>query len=60
MLPRGSSQIGYSSGAHGLEDLHLVCGCATPAEGSTLDSRLAREPTSGCIATMRSSLPGSK
>jgi hypothetical protein len=34
-----------------------MCGCAAPAEGSTLDSRLAREQTSGCIATTRSSLP---
>jgi hypothetical protein len=31
-------QIGYSSGARGLEDPHLVNGCAAPAEGSTLDS----------------------
>jgi hypothetical protein len=60
ILPRGSSQIGYSSGARGLEDPHLVCGCTAPAEGSTLDSRLAREPTSGCIATTRSSLSESK
>jgi hypothetical protein len=60
ILPHGSSRIGYSSGARGLEDPHLVCGCAAPAEGSTLDSRLAYEPTSGCIATTRSSLPGSK
>jgi hypothetical protein len=37
-LPRGCSRIGYSSGARGLEDPHLMCGCATPAEGSTLDS----------------------
>jgi hypothetical protein len=34
----GSSQIGYSSRARGLEDPHLVSGCAAPAEGSTLDS----------------------
>jgi hypothetical protein len=38
IFPRGSSRIGYSSGARGLEDPHLVSGCATPAEGSTLDS----------------------
>jgi hypothetical protein len=37
-LPRGSSRKGYSSGARGLEDLHLVSGCAAPTEGSTLDS----------------------
>jgi hypothetical protein len=35
---RGSSRIGYSSEACGLEDPHLVSGCAAPAEGSTLDS----------------------
>jgi hypothetical protein len=34
----GSSQIGYSSRARGLEDPYLVSGCAAPAEGSTLDS----------------------
>jgi hypothetical protein len=33
-----------------------MCGCAAPAEGSTLDSRLAHEPTSGCITTTGSSL----
>jgi hypothetical protein len=60
ILPHESSQIGYSSGARGLKNLHLVCGCAAHAEGSTLDSRLAHESTSGCIATMESSLPGSK
>jgi hypothetical protein len=38
ILPRGSSRIGYSSRARGLEDPHLVSGCAAPAEGSTLDS----------------------
>jgi hypothetical protein len=60
ILPRGSLRIGYSSGARDLEDPHLVCGCAVPAEGLTLDSLLARELTSGCIATTGSSLPGSK
>jgi hypothetical protein len=60
ILPRGSSRFGYSSGARGLEDPHLMSGCAAPAEGSTLDSRLARDLSSGCIATTRSSLPGSK
>jgi hypothetical protein len=59
-LPRGSSLIGYSSGARGLEDPHLVSGCAAPSEGLTLDSQLARDPSSGCIATTRSTLPGSK
>jgi hypothetical protein len=59
-LPRGSSRIGYSSVARGLEDPHLVSGCAAPAEGLTLDSQLARDPSSGYIATTRSSLPGSK
>jgi hypothetical protein len=55
-----SSGIGYFSGAHGLENPHLVSGCAAPAEGLTLDSQLAHDPSSGCIAIMRSSLPGSK
>jgi hypothetical protein len=50
-LPRGSSRIGYSSRARGLEDLYLVSGCAAPAEGLTLDSQLARDPSSECIAT---------
>jgi hypothetical protein len=60
-LPRGStSQIGYSSGARGLEDPHLMSGCVAPAEGLTLDSQLARDPSSGCIATTRTSLLGSK
>jgi hypothetical protein len=59
-LSRGSSRIGYSNGARGLEDLHLMSGCAAPAESLTLDSQLARDPSSGCIAITRSSLPGSK
>jgi hypothetical protein len=59
-LPRESSLTGYSSGARGLEDPHLVSGYAAPAEGLTLDSQLARDPSSGCIATTRSSLPESK
>jgi hypothetical protein len=59
-LPRGSSRIGYSSRARGSEDPHLVSGCATPAEGLTLDGQLARDPSSGCIAITRSSLPESK
>jgi hypothetical protein len=59
-LPRRSLRIGYSSEARGLEDPYLVSGCVAPAEGLTLDSQLARDPSSGCIATTRSSLPGSK
>jgi len=43
-----------------LEDPHLVSGCAAPAEGLALDCQLARDPSSGCIATTRSSLRGSK
>jgi hypothetical protein len=30
-----------------------VSGCAAPAEGLTLDSQLARDPISGCIAIAR-------
>jgi hypothetical protein len=59
-LPRGSSRIGYSSRAHGLKDPHLVSGYAAPAEGLTLDSQLARDPSSGCIATTMTNLPRSK
>jgi hypothetical protein len=56
-LPRGSSRIGYSSGARGLEDPHLMSGCTTPTESLTIDSQLVRDPSSGCIATTRTSLP---
>jgi hypothetical protein len=59
-LPCGISRIGYSSGARGLEDPHLVSGCVARAEGLSLDSQLAHDPSSGCIDTTRSSLPGSK
>jgi hypothetical protein len=37
-----------------------MSGCAAPAEGLTLDSQLARDPSSGCIDITRSSLAGSK
>ena len=39
---------------------HLVSGCGAPAEGLALDCQLARDPSSGCIATIRTSLSGSK
>jgi hypothetical protein len=45
-----------SSKARGLEDPHLESECAAPAEGLTLDSQLARDPSSGCIATTGTSL----
>jgi hypothetical protein len=48
-----SGPTGSSARARGLEDPHLVSGCAAPAEGLTLDSQLARDPISGCIATTR-------
>jgi hypothetical protein len=59
-LPRGSLWISYSSRARGLKDPYLVSGCAAPTEGLTLDSQLACDPSSGCIATIRTSLPESK
>jgi len=37
-----------------------VSGCAASTEGLALDYQLARDPSSGCIATMRTSLPESK
>jgi hypothetical protein len=49
-----------SSKVHGLEDPHLESGCATPAEDLTLDSQLARDPSSGCIATTGTSLVATK
>jgi hypothetical protein len=49
-----------SSKARGLEDPHLESGCAAPAEGLTLDSQLARDPSSGCIATTGTSLVATK
>jgi hypothetical protein len=42
-----------SARARGLEDPHLVSGCVALAEGLTFDSQLARDTTSGCIATTR-------
>jgi hypothetical protein len=48
-----SGPPGSSARARGLEDPHLMSGCAAPAEGLTLDSQLARDPTSVCIATTR-------
>jgi hypothetical protein len=48
------------SGCRGLEDPHLVSGCAALIEGLTLDSQLAHDPSSGCNTTTRTSLPGSK
>jgi hypothetical protein len=53
MLRATSGLTRSSARARGLEDLHLVSGCAAPTEGLTLDSQLARDPTSGCIAIMR-------
>jgi hypothetical protein len=49
-----------SSKARGLEDPHLESGCAAPTEGLTLDSQLARDPSSGCIATTGTSLVATK
>jgi len=60
-LPRGRSQLGtlvdcsWLGGSPSCE-----CGCVAPAEGLALDCQLARDPSSGCITTMRTSLPGSK
>jgi hypothetical protein len=48
-----SGLAGSSARARGLEDPHLESRCVAPAEGLTLDSQLAHDPTSGCIATTR-------
>jgi hypothetical protein len=42
-----SGPAGSSARARGLEDPHLMSGCVAPAEGLTLDSQLARDPTVG-------------
>jgi hypothetical protein len=49
-----------SSKARGLEDPHLESRCAAPTEGLTLDSQLARDPSSGCIAITGTSLVATK
>jgi hypothetical protein len=49
-----------SSKARGSKDPHLESGCAAPAEGLTLDSQLARDTSSGCIATTGTSLVATK
>jgi hypothetical protein len=49
-----------SSKARGLEGPHLESGCVAPTDGLTLDSQLARDPSSGCIATMETSLVATK
>jgi hypothetical protein len=49
-----------SSKARDLEDSHLESGCAAPTEGLTLDSQLARDPSSGCITTTGTSLVETK
>jgi len=45
---------------HGLEDPHIVSGCVAPTEDLSLDCQLAHDPSSGCIATMKTSFPRSK
>jgi hypothetical protein len=49
-----------SSKARGLEDPYLENGCAAPTESLTLDSQLAHDPSSGCIATTGTSLVATK
>jgi hypothetical protein len=52
--------IGYSSGLLMAWRILILCWSAVSAEGLALKCQLARDPSSGCIATMRTSLPGSK
>jgi len=60
-LPRGRSQLAtlvecsWLGGSPSCE--WIARGIA---EGLPLDCQLGRDPSSGCIATMRTSLPGSK
>ena len=59
-LPRGRSQLATLVDCSWLGGSHLMSGCAAPAEGLALDCQLARDPSSGCMATTRTSLSGSK
>jgi hypothetical protein len=59
-LPRGKSQLATLVDCSWLEGSSSCVGCVAPIEGLALEYQLARDPSSGCIATTRTSLPGSK
>jgi hypothetical protein len=59
-LPHGRSQLVTLVDCSWLGGSSSCVGCAAPAEGLTLECQLARDPSSGCIAITRTSLPGSK
>jgi hypothetical protein len=59
-LPRGRSQLATLVDCSWLGGSPSYVGCAALAGGLALEFQLARDPLSGCIATMRTSLPGSK
>jgi len=59
-LPRGRSQLATLVDCSWLGGFPSWSGCAVFAEGLALNCQLARDPSNGCIATMRTSLSGSK
>ena len=52
--------IFFNSPPYNLVHPPPLSGCAAPTDGLTLNCQLARDPSSGCIAIMMTSLPGSK
>ena len=58
--PRGRSQLATLVDCSWLGVSPSCSVCAASAEGLALDCQLAHDPSSGRIATMRTSLPGSK
>ena len=52
-LPRGRSHLATLVNRSWQGGSPSWSGCAVPTEGLTLNCKLARDPSSGCIATMR-------
>ena len=59
-LPRGRSQLATLVDSSWFGGSPSCERCAGPAEGLALNCQLARDQSSGCIATTRTSLLGSK
>jgi len=59
-LSHGRSQLAALVDCSWLGGSPSWSGCVAPAKGLALNCQLARDPSSGCIATTRTSLPRSK
>jgi hypothetical protein len=59
-LPHGRTQLATLVDCSWLGGSPSCVGCAAPAEGLALECQLARDPSSGCIATTSTSLTGNK